>query len=107
MTSLRRRAIGYATQPVCFLRLRMSFSENRLPLFRDMRLAFTHVLFGKPAATFPGHAPCVCACPFRKTGCHFSGTCALRLRMSFSENRLPLFRNMRLAFAHVLFGKPA
>jgi hypothetical protein len=34
--------------------LRMSLSENRFPLFRDMR---------------------VCACPYRKTGSHFSGTC--------------------------------
>src|SRR5262245_18427504 len=44
----------------------MSLSENRFPLFRDMRL--------------------VCACPYRKTGSHFSGTCAWS--------------------AHVLIGKP-
>jgi len=33
---------------------------------------------GKPVSTFPGHALdfCVGACPFRKTGIHFSGACA-------------------------------
>jgi hypothetical protein len=36
---------------------------------------FAHVLIGKPVPTFPGHA--------------------LILRMSLSENRLPLFRDMR------------
>src|SRR5262245_13245695 len=35
--------------------LRMSLSENRFLLFRDMR-AFAHVLIGKPVPTFPGHA---------------------------------------------------
>src|SRR5262245_45835346 len=54
------------TFPGHALLLRMSLSENRFPLFRDMR--------------------CFCACPYRKTGSHFSGTCA--------------------ASAHVLIGKP-
>jgi hypothetical protein len=35
----------------------MSLSENRRPLFRAMRQVFAHVLIGKPASTFPGHAP--------------------------------------------------
>src|SRR5262245_2812464 len=55
----------------------MSLSENRFALFRDMR-AFAHVLIGKPVPTFPGHAG-FCACPYRKTGSHFSGTCDARV----------------------------
>ena len=41
-------------------------------------LLFAYVPIGKPASTFPGHAlmPSFCACPCRKTGIHFSGTCA-------------------------------
>jgi hypothetical protein len=56
--------------------LRMSLSENRSPLFRDMPFLFAHVLIGQPVPTFPGHAFTLCACPYRKTGSHFSGTCA-------------------------------
>src|ERR1700747_1628192 len=34
----------------------MICSENRFPLFRIMRIFFTHDLFGKPVPTFPDHA---------------------------------------------------
>src|SRR5262245_56790531 len=62
---------------------------------RSRFFSFTHVLIGKPVPTFPGHAlplrmslsenrfplfrdmRCLCACPYRKTGSHFSGTCVM------------------------------
>src|ERR1700730_9676676 len=70
----RRREVS--ERPAGLLRLRMSF-------------------FGKPAPTFPGHAFTFAHVPYRKTGSHFSGTCFYVCACPFSENRFPLFRDMR------------
>jgi hypothetical protein len=64
------RASGIGTPQ----RAMISASQNRFPLLRDM-LFLEHVLFAKPVPTFAGHAV-LGACPFRKTGSHFCGTCS-------------------------------
>src|SRR6516165_11357032 len=66
----------------------ISEPERRSSMLFPPFFTLAHVPIGKPVSTFPGHALYVGACPDRKSGVHFSGTCALLLqRIGFLISR--------------------